>query len=75
MTRPRRRPTAVYARLAGHELRHDGAPHDAEGRVIPPGTITGGDGRALCSCGASSQVMVSGTRRRQWHREHKATVA
>jgi hypothetical protein len=74
MPRPRPARRTVYARVPGHELQHDGAPHDDDGRVIPPGTRTSGDGRARCSCGTSSQVMVSGTRRRQWHREHKAQV-
>jgi hypothetical protein len=70
----RRTRTFVYTRVPGHELRHDGAPHDDDGHVIPPGTRTGGLGRARCTCGALSQVTVSATRRRQWHREHKAQV-
>jgi hypothetical protein len=71
----RRRPRAVYARVPGHALAREGLPHDDQGRPDYSAGWTGGEGRALCSCGASSQVMASGHARQQWHREHKADVS
>lgn len=52
----------------------EGAPHDADGNFIYRWG-TGGVGRAMCACGALSPEMNSATKRKQWHREHKADVA
>lgn len=66
-------------RLAGHELAHEGAPHDDRGARLYRNQIVstprgGKPGRAKCSCGDVSHVLPSTTARRAWHREHKATV-
>jgi len=71
-------------RLRGHELYSEGAAFgppslDARGgrtywgRTNPLGG-TGGVGRGVCSCGSASPVLDSGTKRKQWHREHKAEI-
>jgi hypothetical protein len=62
-------------RVAGHTLAHEGAPYNSKTgqRITWHGTA--GRGCARCSCGAFSPVLDSGTKRRAWHREHKANVA
>ena len=64
-------------RVKGHWLMNEGAPHDDDG-VRMKATLgrwsTSGEGRAKCSCGELSEVLPSGSRRQQWHREHKAEV-
>lgn len=65
----------MSARLAGHELRHEGAPYDEAGRrlnVIWGGTS--GTGRGKCSYGKLSAALPSGNMRKAWHRAHKAEV-
>lgn len=60
----------------GHGLAHEGAPHDAAGRLRSaryPGTS--GIGRAKCVCGALSDELDSGAARKRWHKEHKAEIA
>jgi len=67
-------------RLAGHELLYEGAPHEFRGaprRLLRIGSFyggTGGTGRGKCSCGAYSDALTSGTKRKQWHREHKTAI-
>jgi len=60
-------------RVSGHTLRCEGAAFDEKGRRISWRT-TGGEGRAKCSCGELSHVMFSANRRKQWHRDHKASL-
>ena len=60
-------------RVPGHTLAFEGAPHDAAG--VRVAILTGGAGRAKCSCGQLSRDLVSSTARKQWHREHKADVS
>lgn len=65
------------SRLPGHELISEGAPFDAKGRPEFPsrsGYGTGGKGRGKCSCGALSDVLDSGTKRKAWHRGHKENI-
>lgn len=65
------------SRLAGHELISEGAPYDAKGRPAYPvrsGYSTGGTGRGKCSCGALSDVLDSGAKRKGWHRGHKDEI-
>lgn len=65
----------MSTRLAGHELRDEGAPYDGRGRKIWQNRwTTSGRGRAKCSCGALSPELPSGTQRKAWHRAHKAEV-
>lgn len=68
-------PAAV--RLAGHELLSEGSPFVKEGRhshLAHSHYGTGGTGRGKCSCGALSEVLDSGTKRKAWHRGHKDEV-
>lgn len=68
---------ANSGRVPGHTLRYEGAPFGDDGLVITHGRAVlgiGGTGRAKCSCGEFSEVLLSSTRRRKWHREHKAAV-
>lgn len=63
-------------RLAGHALQAEGAPYDLneDGGLSRTGlnwNLTSGAGRALCECGAYSEVLPSSTQRKQWHRDHK----
>ena len=61
--------------LSGHELYSEGAPFDALGRPVNVWQGgTGGIGRGKCSCGEMSDVLNSGNKRKQWHREHKDTI-
>lgn len=64
------------SRLAGHSLIDEGSPHTADGRRILRGNWTGtsGIGHAKCSCGALSDELDSGTKRRKWHQDHKASI-
>lgn len=71
----------MSALVKGHTLRCEGAPFE---RIAQGGSIyarrlnnggVSGTGRALCSCGATSDVLESGGARKQWHREHKAAVS
>lgn len=66
-------PTATSARVPGHTLWYEGAPHDDNGRRRG-WQGTHGQGRGVCSCGERSDVLTSGYQRKQWHREHKAAV-
>jgi hypothetical protein len=60
------------SRLSGHVLLSEGAAYSGKSRVRYHGT--GGIGKAMCSCGVSSPVLDSGSKRKQWHREHKEAV-
>ena len=62
------------SRVPGHELVSEGAPFNADGRSSYPTRWmggTGGTGRGRCSCGALSDVVDSGAKRKSWHRGHK----
>lgn len=66
-------------RVPGHTLRHEGAPHlvSETGQTVRVQRGYGGVsgyGRALCSCGAMSDLLDSGGQRKAWHRQHKAQV-
>lgn len=65
------------ARLTGHGLISEGAPHDDAGVYSGGGGIirTSGPGRAKCECGALSEYLPSANARKQWHRDHKAQIA
>lgn len=54
-------------RIPGHALISEGAAHDADGRRLYCPNNSGGSGRALCSCGALSEVLPSGAARKRWH--------
>lgn len=55
-------------RLAGHILPN-------EGRIFGNGIgYPKAEGRAECSCGATSEVLPSANARKKWHRGHKAAV-
>ena len=67
----------MSTRLAGHELLNEGAPYTKHGRNSYPartGYGTGGKGHGKCSCGALSGWLESGSKRKQWHREHKDAI-
>lgn len=66
------------SRVKGHTLQSEGAAYHRH----PDGAwyrgnnwSTGNSGFGLCSCGASSPFLGSATKRKQWHREHKAAVS
>lgn len=68
----RRTPTPT-----GHGLMHEGAPHDAAGRLRPSQgwyVRSSGRGRAKCRCGALSEVLESGAARKRWHVQHKQDI-
>lgn len=57
-----------------HALRYNGAPYDADAQLRHDDTrITSGSGRALCACGAISEVLPSGSARREWFKIHRVT--
>lgn len=56
-------------RIAGHGLIGEGIPHDDNGEPV-----ASSEGRALCRCGARSDVRKSTAARKRWHREHKAVI-
>lgn len=60
--------------VPGHALRHEGAAHavNEDGQVVR--VWEGRYGRALCSCGALSDLLYSGGERKRWHAQHKADV-
>lgn len=61
-------------RVNGHTLRHKGAPHEwRDGRWMR--IHDSWEGRALCSCGATSPLLDSDRKRKAWHREHKTKIA
>lgn len=73
-------------RVKGHTLRGEGMPFATadcqEGRCNSRREVinywgggVGGDGHAMCSCGATSGHLASGGQRKQWHADHKAMVA
>lgn len=68
-------------RVTGHHLVSEGAPFervvDEHARIVAKRLNHGGvagEGRALCSCKAMSDVLPSGGARQRWHREHKQGV-
>lgn len=61
------------ARLSGHTLAFEGAPHDDQGKRIGWMGVAG-YGRAKCSCGEMSEEFPSGARRRLWHKDHKNDI-
>lgn len=74
----------MTARVGGHGLRGEGAPFTRQGccsdeqQPMRTGRLlmsTGGEGHGLCECGAQSEHLGSSTRRKAWHREHKAEVS
>jgi hypothetical protein len=66
------------SRLKGHTLQSEGAAYyrrDNGAWYRSNIWSTGYPGFGLCSCGASSPFLESATKRKQWHREHKAEVS
>lgn len=66
-------------RVAGHELRREGAPYNKTGRSVflanQGSWSVKGEGRGLCSCGWTSQVLPSAAKRKEAHRVHKQLIA
>lgn len=61
--------------VPGHTLVSEGAPYVwRKDRWARAGWTVGGDGKGLCSCGATSEVLKSSTARRTWHRAHKEEI-
>lgn len=59
-----------------HALRYNGAPYDADAQLRHDDTrVTSGTGRALCACGAISEVLPNGAARRVWFKAHRDTEA
>jgi len=56
-------------RLVGHELWSEGKAIESRDRYYDVR-----EGRGKCSCGALSPVLPSKTKRKQWHRDHKADL-
>ena len=65
---------ATKTAIKGHALKADGAAFDENANRIDPDTA-GGDGSALCQCGALSPIATSRKARIGWHKEHKADAA
>lgn len=65
---------ATKTAIKGHALKADGAAFDENANRIDPSTA-GGDGSALCQCGALSPIATSRKARIDWHKEHKADAA
>lgn len=65
--------------VPGHTLVREGAPHAWNGKRYEvthlKGYGTSGEGKGLCSCGATSPVLTSGAARQKWHRAHKEQIA
>lgn len=64
-------------RVRGHALCREGGAFDENGTFLGARlfyTTIGGPGRAMCECGALSEVLSTTRQRQQWHREHKAAV-
>lgn len=64
-------------RVPGHTLVGEGKPFDQPPCCYLAGRYrmgTSGDGHGKCSCGATSEHLLSGAERKQWHREHKQAV-
>lgn len=63
-------------RVKGHSLIGEGKAHNDKGGVEYSASVMGtsGIGRAKCSCGALSGVLVSANLRKQWHRDHKEAI-
>ena len=70
-------------RLTGHVLQAEGAPFQVVVRTetgkpiverVGSWITTSGTGRGYCSCGATSDVVDTTTKRRQWHRDHKTQI-
>jgi len=64
--------------VRGHGLMYEGAPHDALGRRISKSWLKGGvsgTGRAKCACGALSTSLPSAYKRKEWHRDHRRSLA
>jgi hypothetical protein len=58
--------SAYFGVLAGHILQGGG--------MVPGATRQGSAGRAVCECGAASEVLRTRAARLAWHREHKGAV-
>lgn len=63
-------------RVAGHELQFEGAAYVRTGNYYSRLLMasTGGRGVGKCSCGAVSEMLDSGNKRKQWHRGHKTAI-
>ena len=66
-------------RVPGHALWNEGAPFRWGGRIpvrVDRGwrMASSGEGFALCSCGATSDVLQTGAARKRWHAQHKIDV-
>jgi hypothetical protein len=57
-------------RLAGHGLKYEGRV-GMGGRLLPN---PNGYGRGGCSCGMDSPLLKNTSRRKAWHRDHKADI-
>lgn len=69
----------MSTRVAGHELWAEGAAFRFSATSRRPQRVSfrgvGGEGFAVCSCGATSPASLpSGAARKDWHRAHKAEV-
>lgn len=63
--------------MSGHALMNEGAAFDDAGNRKDFGRFvlnTSGEGRAKCSCGELSEVFLTASARKLWHRDHKAEM-
>lgn len=65
--------------VAGHGLRHEGAPHLVAGCCAAPGNhgvrnTYDREGHGRCACGDFSEHLSDRAARKRWHRKHKAPV-
>lgn len=61
----------MSARVSGHALIAEGAPHGTVSGIRIGYNGTSGEGCAKCSCGAMSESLWSAAERKRWHRRHK----
>lgn len=83
MGRAHRAMNQMYgARIHGHTLIAEGAAFELSDKYGSGRRVyrvraggAGGTGFGCCSCGAQSEVLDSGGKRKAWHRAHKMEVA
>lgn len=64
----------MSASIKGHALQDEGAAYVVNERQQIVRARYGSYGRGLCECGEMSDMLDSGRQRKQWHRDHKASL-
>ena len=74
-----REPALAAVRVPGHTLRSEGKPYKVlvvteAGTQVSQRVYDSKTGRALCSCGALSDLLTTDGQRKRWHRAHKTEI-